>query len=153
MFCCGTDRVLCIGDSLGIPLFKFSVTRVRWHQRPTYGKRISSLNMVLTTTTQCLPVLSSIIMLRSVFLPINANRCGPMTCTTNYRVLRELFMIILPVVLWQNSYKRIILKCNHCQWCFHTKERITTTIENYALNGIKYASHLVLVVEHAHNFV
>ena len=43
--------------------------------------------------TQCLLVLSVIILLRSVFLPINAHISGAMTCTTNQRVLRELFML------------------------------------------------------------
>ena len=37
-------------------------------------------------------------MLQSLVLPINVNTCGAMNCTTNQRVLRELFMVILPIV-------------------------------------------------------
>ena len=54
-----------------------NVTNVR---RPTYGKRISSLKTILTTTTtQCLFMMSSMIRLRLSFLPVNANKCGGMT--------------------------------------------------------------------------
>ena len=55
-----------------------NVTNVR---RPTYGKRISSLKTILTTTTttQCLFMMSSMIRLRLSFLPINPNKCGGMT--------------------------------------------------------------------------
>ena len=98
-------------------------------------------------------------MLRSVIVAISANRCGAMAFTTNHRVLRKLVMVILPVVLWQNSYKRVILRCNHCQWCFHTWKRFKremTIIENCALNGVYFVLfHKVLqsVVKHMHNFV
>ena len=44
------------------------------------------------------------------------NKCQQMLSNELYN--RELFMVILPVVLWQNSYKRIIPRDNHCQWCF-----------------------------------
>ena len=57
--------------------------------RPTYGKRNSSLKTVLTATMQYSLVLSAIIILRSVFLPVNANKYGTITChrTINYKVL------------------------------------------------------------------
>ena len=124
----------------------FRVAYVHGPFRPFYGKGMSTLKTVLTIQTHCLLVLSSIIMLRPVFLPINANRFEAKTCVTNPRILRELFMVILPVtnvMLWQNSYTRAIIRCDHCQWCFYIFKRLNrnmTTIGNCALTGIKFAS-------------
>ena len=105
-------------------------------------------------------MLSSKIMLLTVFLPINANRCGAMTCTTHHRVLQELFVVKFHSYFTaEASYpyiKLLLLLFNHCQWCFHKKNSFKWNMNIispcFEWNTI-CLFYFLFVVVHAHNFV